>query len=65
MPKLCKSGSTGASKRRKVFVSKVKKRMASTIAQEKAAREEAKDEDYQPGEGEDSNNDENMNGDIN
>ncbi len=65
MPKLCKSGSIEASKERKVFVSKVKKRMASTIAQEKAAREEAKDEDYQAGEGEDSKNDDNMNGDIN
>ncbi len=65
MPKLCKSGSTAASKRRKVFVSKVKKRMASNIAQEKAAREETKDKDYHPGEGEDRNNNDDMNGDSN
>jgi len=62
MPTLRNSGSTGASKKG-VFVSKVKKRKASNIAQEKAAREGAKDEYYQPEEGEDSNNDDNMNGD--
>ncbi len=62
MPTLCNQGTTGTSKERKAFVSRVEKRKACNTGQKKAAEEETMDEDYQSEQEEDSNNDDIENG---